>query len=438
MKARRVRIALIALATLLGLPLAAGSAVAAEEPQPQIMTVLDASGSMKERDAGGQSRLAAAKSAVTGLLDDVPEGTALGLRVYGATYPGEDTGSGCRDTQLLSPVAKMDDTARQKAKSEVRGIKAVGMTPIGSSLKTAAKDLGDSGPRRIILVSDGEDTCAPPTACDVARDLKGAGIDLTVDTVGFKVGAKARAELRCIAKATGGEYVDAGDADELGDELAGSVKRALTPYAVSGTKVHGAESCESAPVLEPGQYQDAMEYRQSHWYKVRVRPGQALRFSSAVIPDGPYENASYVRARLHLPGESRPFADEQQMESFWANVISTGVVTDRMTWGQMPDKKASTLVCAQVVNDVQAAAKKHPVELSVGVEGQAVGPDGKPATDAGAEAGKSTPDTSASDARNAGASSDSLMRPLPIAAAVLGGLLLAALIRPAVTRRRTP
>ncbi|MFF8835603.1 hypothetical protein [Streptomyces sp. NPDC015130] len=65
----------------------------------------------------------------------------------------------------------------------VAGFKAVGFTPIGVSLREAAKDLGTRGKRRVVLVSDGDDTCAPPPPGEVARELKAQGIDLAVDVV---------------------------------------------------------------------------------------------------------------------------------------------------------------------------------------------------------------------------------------------------------------
>lgn len=90
-------------------PAAAASGSAASEPAdrpPRIETVLDVSGSMAEKDAGGQTRLDAAKAAVGALRDGTPDGTAMGLRVYGARYPGTDTVRGCEDARLLSPVTR--------------------------------------------------------------------------------------------------------------------------------------------------------------------------------------------------------------------------------------------------------------------------------------------------------------------------------------------
>ncbi|MER5227709.1 VWA domain-containing protein [Streptomyces flaveus] len=251
---------------------------------PRIEAILDASGSMKAKDASGQTRLDAAKQAVTRLIDEVPDRASMGVRVYGASYAGQEPGPGCRDTQLLSPVAPMDAAAKRAAQAQIRSIEAVGMTPIGHALSTAAKDLGGSGPRRIILVSDGADTCGPPTACTVAQGLSGAGIDLVVDTVGFRVDDGAWQELKCISQVTKGSYTDAADADELAAGMGDSVERAFTPYQVSGERVHGADSCEKAPLLEPGHYQDAMAYQQQRWYKVRLRPGERLRFSGASFP----------------------------------------------------------------------------------------------------------------------------------------------------------
>ena len=84
---------------------------------------------------------------------------------------------------------------------------ASGYTPIGESLRVAARGLPAEGPRSIVLVSDGEDACTPPPPCEVAKQLKQSGrIDLVVHTIGFKVGAAARAQLTCIASATGGGF----------------------------------------------------------------------------------------------------------------------------------------------------------------------------------------------------------------------------------------
>ena len=134
---------------------------------------------------------------------------------------------------------------------------ASGYTPVGNALRAAADALPNEGPRSIVLVSDGEDTCAPPAPCDVANELHQQGIDLVIHTVGFKVDATAREQLSCIAQATGGTYSDAADAAALTQALATKVDYAITGYTTAGTPVTGADQASvQAPLLTPGQYVD--------------------------------------------------------------------------------------------------------------------------------------------------------------------------------------
>lgn len=428
-------LALALAAALAVLALSAGPAAAEPDPPgqaPRVETVLDVSGSMNEKDAGGQTRLAAAKNAVNRLLDSTPDGTAMGLRVYGSSYAGTDTGPGCKDTELLAPVEPMDAGDRADAKSAVRKLKAVGMTPIGRSLKSAAADLGDSGPRRIILVSDGEETCAPPGPCEVARRLKGAGIELVVDTVGFRVGAQAKRELKCIAEATKGTYVDAGDADELADELAESVKRALTPYEANGKPVRGADDCARAPRVAAGQYLDQISYGQQRWYKVQLRPGQALRFSGGVIVGSSYDNPAIFKTAAYLPGEDTRWAHGVSIDTEWSHIQPVGIRTDRLTWDQVPAGAQSADVCAVVDNQVRAASTPYPVEIAVELEGQAVDPAGQtsPAQP------PADPDPDSDPAAAADDTSSLLDGPAALVGAVLLGILAGLGIRTVNSRRR--
>ena len=134
--------------------------------------------------------------------------------VYGTKVGNspEEREAGCKDVTTLLPVGKGN---AGKIPGEVDKVNASGHTPMGPALKQAAKELPNEGERSIVLVSDGEDTCAPPPVCDVAKDLHKQGIDLTINTVGFLVDPAARKELQCIAEAGGGEYLDAKDAESM-------------------------------------------------------------------------------------------------------------------------------------------------------------------------------------------------------------------------------
>lgn len=373
---------------------ASASPAAPEAPEPaRIDLVLDLSGSMNESDAGGQTRLAAAKQAVTRIIDTAPERAPLGLRVYGATYPGEDKQQGCADTQQVPPVTPMDRAARVDARQRVAGFKAVGFTPIGVSLREAAKDLGTSGKRRIVLVSDGDDTCAPPAPCEVARELKAQGIDLAVDVVGFRTPSSARAQLKCIADVTDGSYADADDADSLTANLGTLFRKAWRTYHAAGKPVEGSlNGCQDAPLVTPGQYLDKFTGGRDLYYKVKKRPDQRLQVSATAVAEEGYSRGSIITVSAGPPGngEPRDWFREFEQSMGWANIISTGGRSKLGAGNETPAPDDTG--CIMVGNQVtRSGDKPMPVELFVGIADKTTQGAGartpEPRTGAAAEGG---------------------------------------------------
>ncbi|MET9933560.1 VWA domain-containing protein, partial [Streptomyces sp. NPDC006324] len=231
---------------------AAADAPTAKEP-PKVELVLDVSGSMRAEDIDGKSRMAAAKQAFNEVLDAVPEEVRLGIRTLGADYPGQDRKRGCKDTRQLYPVGPLD---RTEAKTAVATLAPTGWTPIGPALLGAAKDLeGGDATRRIVLITDGEDTCAPLDPCQVAREIAAKGIHLVIDTLGLVPDAKTRQQLTCIAEATGGTYTSVHRTEELSRRVRQLVDRAADPV-VTPVAARGAARCADAPELKPGLYTD--------------------------------------------------------------------------------------------------------------------------------------------------------------------------------------
>ncbi|GAB3621359.1 VWA domain-containing protein [Glutamicibacter endophyticus] len=285
------RLASLGTALALGaLALAAVPAAADENLQP-VVVVMDYSSSMLEKDAdnSGTSRIDAAKKATKHLIDNAPEDAHMGLVAYGSKTPKQ-----CDDIRTLHKPGPVDKKAYAKT---IDSLEAVGETPIGASLLHAAKDMEDiKGQKAIILVSDGEENCSKPPACEAAKDLAERGINLTVHTIGFKVNATARKQLECIAQATGGSYVDADNAEDLQEELVGQTLRAFQGYTVAGTPVSGGEQLFEAPDLQPGQYVDTLERGETKswvsedgsikYYKLEaIEPGERLHFAATMIPD---------------------------------------------------------------------------------------------------------------------------------------------------------
>ena len=252
---------------------------------PKVELVLDVSGSMRARDIDGRSRMAAAQQAMNEVVDALPAETQLGIRVLGSQYrfPGSPKAVGCRDTAQLFPVGPMD---KVEAKTAIATLRPTGWTPIGLALRAAARDLGTGETtRRIVLITDGEDTCSPPDPCEVARKLAAQGTHLVVDTLGLTLDEKVRRQLTCIADATGGTYTAVQHQQELTGRLNQLVQRAGATYRQTPQQVAGGAECTNAPLLSPGVYTDRERFSEHRWYRVQVAPGQELRASISLSLD---------------------------------------------------------------------------------------------------------------------------------------------------------
>ncbi|OFQ32524.1 hypothetical protein HMPREF2943_06620 [Corynebacterium sp. HMSC072D12] len=209
------------------------------------MVVFDSSGSMITNDAGGQTRIDAAKEAARTFITEAGDDAPLGLVTYGGNTgeAPEDEAAGCQDITVVTPPEAGNS---EKMIAHMDGLQPRGFTPIGESLRKAAAELPKEGQRSIILVSDGVATCTPPPVCDVAKELKEQGIDLVINTVGFNVEPEAQQELQCIADATGGTYADASDADSLAKELNRAAPRTFNAYESDLEEIEGGET-EGSP-----------------------------------------------------------------------------------------------------------------------------------------------------------------------------------------------
>lgn len=358
----------ILLATLtagLGSALPASADETPTKASPKVELVLDVSGSMRTRDIDGQSRMSAAKQAFNEVLDAVPEQVQLGIRTLGADYPGDDRKVGCKDTKQLYPVGPLD---RTEAKTAVATLAPTGWTPIGPALLGAADDLeGGDSTRRIVLISDGEDTCGPLDPCEVARDIAARGIHLVIDTLGLVPNAKIRQQLTCIAEATGGTYTAVQHTDELSGRVKQLVDRAAEPV-VTPVATKGADSCTDAPELKPGLYTDREKFAEHRWYKVEVLPGQELRASVSVFADRAVNN-DYGMLLRAVTTHGREIVRGSESGTGRTDAISSGL---RYPKAELEDdnKPAAETVCLQVSNSFSAPASVKtspgmPIELTV-------------------------------------------------------------------------
>ncbi len=360
----------ILLATLtagLGSALPASADETPTKASPKVELVLDVSGSMRTRDIDGQSRMTAAKQAFNEVLDAVPEQVQLGIRTLGADYPGDDRKVGCKDTKQLYPVGPLD---RTEAKTAVATLAPTGWTPIGPALLGAADDLeGGDSTRRIVLISDGEDTCGPLDPCEVARDIAARGIHLVIDTLGLVPNAKIRQQLTCIAEATGGTYTAVQHTDELSGRVKQLVDRAAEPV-VTPVAAKGTDSCTDAPKLAPGLYTDREKFAEHRWYRVDVLPGQELRASVSVFADRAVSN-DYGMLLRAVTVHGREIVRGAESGTGRTDAISSGLRYPKPEQDTDDDvEPAAETVCLQVSNSFSAPASVKtapgmPVELTI-------------------------------------------------------------------------
>ncbi|MFG2696276.1 VWA domain-containing protein [Kitasatospora sp. NPDC051984] len=386
--------ALLGALTIVGATVLVGFPAYADEPgappaaateAPKVDLILDGSGSMRTADIQGKSRIAVAQQSINEVIDALPDETEFGLRTLGATYPGADQKEGCKDTKQLFPVGK---TNKVEAKTAVATVRPTGWTPIGVALRAAAQDLG-TGPttRRIVLITDGEDTCAPPDPCDVARELASQGIHLVVDTLGLAHDDKTRQQLLCIANATGGTFTDVRTQEQLTTRVKQIVTRAQDTHTVTPAKVTGAEQCTNAPILAPGVYSDREKFSEHRVYRVPVKAGQELRASVSVTPDRAVARDYGVLLQA-TDSSGQELVRGSDAGSGRTDVASTGVRWSAPDTSASPSpssgsaSKTDRTVCLIVSNSfagqaaAQAADPGLPLELTVDVSAASPAPDG--------------------------------------------------------------
>jgi len=168
--------------------------------------ILDASGSMWGQ-IKGKPKITIAKEVMAKLVPELPDNARIGLIAYGHRRKGD-----CNDVETLVRLG----TGNKKAVlNAVKGLNAKGKTPLTRSVSRAFKMLQlEKQPSTIILVSDGIESCnADP--CKTVKAAKKYGVNFILHTVGFGLSKKESVQLQCMAKAGGGQYFQANNAEEL-------------------------------------------------------------------------------------------------------------------------------------------------------------------------------------------------------------------------------
>tara|TARA_R110002073_G_scaffold18767_15_gene69222 strand:+ start:4041 stop:5612 length:1572 start_codon:yes stop_codon:yes gene_type:complete len=241
--------------------------------------ILDASGSMAGL-SGQRSKMDIALSAFEAAADVLGESdVSTALRAYGFDASVEHSAeASCPNTVLLTEFDRGNSGAMIAASQQ---LSPYGYTPIAGSLEAAGADLAaiDARERLIILISDGEETCnGDPVA--VAARLRSEGINLSAYVVGFDLDDEQEAQMRAIADAGGGRYLDAPDADALAEamrEVAGmAVRRSERTVLKCENPVAGGRTPDEAVLLPPGIYTvgELVPRGEYRYYRVETEEGE--------------------------------------------------------------------------------------------------------------------------------------------------------------------
>lgn len=163
-----------------------------------VLFILDASGSMAEL-FGGVSRMTAARVMLTEQLARLEGTIPVGLVAYGNRIPG------CESYRLYAPIRRGNRSLVQR---QVQSMAPAGNTPIAATLRLIGKSVLPQHPgARIVLISDGAESCGGDPAAEAAR-LRTLGHDLEINVIGLSVDRDAAAQLGEVARAGGGNYFD--------------------------------------------------------------------------------------------------------------------------------------------------------------------------------------------------------------------------------------
>ena len=192
-----------------------------------ILFLIDASYSMKEKFGGTDRKMSAAKQVIEHAMAMIPASINVGCRVFGQSFSGAPE-IDCRQTCVLVPLGRHN---RGSLIAAVRTIQPAGLTPLEFALRRCAEEDFSrcQGTKTIILISDGLDTCGGDP-CAYMTQLGRYGINIRCDVVGLelKKDHKAQEQLNCLAQSSGGKYYDASNSDDLIQSVAHSVKRAIS------------------------------------------------------------------------------------------------------------------------------------------------------------------------------------------------------------------
>lgn len=231
-----------------------------------LMLIFDASGSMWGQ-IDGKCKIEIAREAVGTIVKELPSNVNIGLVAYGHRRKGD-----CDDVETLISLGPLNADSFLK---KVNSLNPKGKTPMYRSIRMTAESIRHlEDETTILLISDGKETCDPDPCASVA-ELKSLGIKFILHIVGFDVSKDVEEQLKCMARAGGGEYFPAKDAKKLKDSLNRVIEKTVEKNLEVSLMVNGKPVGVSLELINTATGKKLPPYQSSEQKPLRiyVEPG---------------------------------------------------------------------------------------------------------------------------------------------------------------------
>lgn len=172
-------------------------AAAPAETIPFAYLILDASSSMWGR-IDERPKIELAKEVLVKIINKLPQKVNTGFTVYGHRRAND-----CQDIEDLSEPGIME---KSEIIGKIKKITPRGKSPLSATIQHVLNKIKTyEGPKTIILVSDGVESCGQDP-CKLVAELKEQKIDFKIEVIGLNVSDEESKQLTCIAETSGGAY----------------------------------------------------------------------------------------------------------------------------------------------------------------------------------------------------------------------------------------
>lgn len=167
---------------------------------PEVVLVIDGSGSMSDPISGAPTRLDAAKRSVDEFVDSLPNDVDVGLIEFS-------------DCERVNRDQFYKSSQRGQLKQRVNGLVPRQGTPLGLSVERAGRIISSKRPGVIVVVSDGTDTCHGDP-CGAAQRLAAKKPNVRINVIDIS-GSDGNPTAQCLAGATNGRVFQPNSVGEM-------------------------------------------------------------------------------------------------------------------------------------------------------------------------------------------------------------------------------